>query len=142
MVLHPITIEIPDELFALLQRRAAASHRSLDQELLSTLSAKLASDEGDAARMEKVLDKMRVYSDSQLLAVVRDTPSRESCRRSEYLNSKQRESSLTPAERVELESLMTQYDWHVLLRAKALALLNQRGHDVNRLLSDEFAAQP
>lgn len=139
MVLHPITIEVPDGLFALLQRRAAVSKRTVQQELLSALSAKLASDEGDAARMEGVLEGMRSYSDSQLLETVQTKLPSASSERSQLLNDKQRESGLTPAERVELESLVTQYEWHVLLRSKALALLHERGHDVSPLLVDPLA---
>jgi hypothetical protein len=98
------------------------------------LATKLSNDEQGVARVEHALAGMEQYSDAELWNAARFQLSRESCDRSQELNDKQRSEGLTPAERVELESLVTQYEWHMLIRSKAIALLKQRGHDISSLL--------
>jgi hypothetical protein len=132
--MRPITIELPDELYGLLQRRAASSQRTLQQELLGVIT-KAADDDRKAGHIEHVLADMEDYSDADLWSTAKAVLSQESCERSQELNDKQREEGLTPAERIELESLVTQYEWHVLLRSQAMGLLKQRGHDISPLLT-------
>jgi hypothetical protein len=136
MVMHRVTVDLPDWLYAMLEQRATDSRSSIQQQLLALLSANVAGEEGDRNRIRQVLDGMQSYSDSDLLGVIQMKPSKEGYERSEFLNDKQRDFGMTPSERVELESLLTEFDWHMLLRGKALALLHQRGHDIQRLLAD------
>jgi plasmid stability protein len=131
---HIVTVEVPERLFDQLQQRAADSRRSVQQELLDVLATQLTNDEQGAARIQHALAGMERYSDADLWTTASAHLSSASCQRSQELNDKQRSEGLTPAERVELESLVTQYEWNMLIRAKSLALLKQRGHDISPLL--------
>lgn len=132
---YPVTVQVPESLYDLLRQRAAEAARTVQEELLDALGKQLAADESTADRMRSVLKPMDQYVDSQLWEVARTRLSAASNERSQELNDKQREIGLSPAERVELESLLTQYEWHVLLRSKALAILKNRGHDISPLIT-------
>ncbi|MEX2176892.1 MAG: hypothetical protein WD872_21170 [Pirellulaceae bacterium] len=140
MGMRVLTIQIPEGLFEVLQQRASESHRSVEQELLDTLGKTLAGDEQAKERLENVLSGMRGFSDNQLLDAAGHVLSQASCERSQWLGDKQREQGLTAAERIELESLLTQYEWQMLLRSQALALLQQRGHDISAWFAPPLAA--
>ncbi|MDX1945652.1 MAG: hypothetical protein SFU86_09590 [Pirellulaceae bacterium] len=134
MGLRAVTLEIPEGLYDLLHHRAQTSQRTLQQELLDVLESRLTS-ETEADRIERALANMRHFTDAELSLAAQSIPSAASCQRAEDLNFKQRAEGLSPAERVELESLCTEYEWHLLIRSQALALLKDRGHDIRPLLS-------
>lgn len=69
------------------------------------------------------------------LRAARNRLSEEAKSQLEALNLKQQRGELAPAEKETLERLIDQYDQAVLLRAEAVRLLKERGHDVSRLLT-------
>ncbi len=136
MATFPITIDVPEHLLTVLQQRAASKSRTVQQELVESLATKLTDDEVAASHIERALAGLEHYSDAELWdTAVSSVRSLESAERSEELNDKRRGPGLTPAERVELESLVTQFNWQMLLRSKAMAILKQRGHDIQPLLA-------
>jgi hypothetical protein len=58
----------------------------------------------------------------------------------ERLSSQQREAGLTAAANAQLQELLNRYDQAVLRRARAIALLKQRGQDVWPLLQQPVAS--
>ncbi len=58
----------------------------------------------------------------------------------ERLTSQQREAGLTAAANAQLHELLSRYDQAVLKRARAIALLKQRGQDVSPLLQQPVAS--
>ncbi len=56
----------------------------------------------------------------------------------ETLSTKQDETNLTSAEEIQAQELLDHYDNAVLIRAKAMALLKKRGHDLSSLQQSQF----
>ena len=54
--------------------------------------------------------------------------------RLEQLHFRQQRAEMTDAERAEMAALTNQYEWAMLIRAKAIEQLLARGHDVSGLL--------
>ena len=129
-----LAIELPDRLYALVKRRAATYECTVQEASVDLLASKLYGDEAEHDRIEQGLAPMDSYSDEQLLEATHGCLSREAGDRIAELNDRQQAEGLTIAERVEHASLLTRYDWHVLIRAKALALLKTLGHDIAPLL--------
>lgn len=65
----------------------------------------------------------------------------EAAERLQELNAKRQRQGLEPGEMQEKEALIRQYEWAMLVRAKAAAVLKQRGHDVSSLLSKPSSGQ-
>jgi len=81
------------------------------------------------------LGPMLKYSDKALWRAARSRLSATESSRLENLNYKcQKFGSLTPNEVQEQNTLIAKYEEAVLIRAKALYLLQQRGHDITTLL--------
>jgi hypothetical protein len=93
--------------------------------------------ETDHMSMADVADElaaMQVFSDAALRAAVEPSMSRAEQRRLALLNSAAGERALTAAEHKEQQALILAYDHSVLRRAKAMAILAQRGHDLSEHL--------
>ena len=80
------------------------------------------------------LTAMRLFSDAALRAAVEPSLSPTEQWRLHQLNAMVGERELTLAEENEQKALIAAYNRSVLRRAKALALLAQRGHDLPGIL--------
>jgi hypothetical protein len=78
---------------------------------------------------------LSLLNDEELWRAARNRLSEDSRSQLEALNFKQQREKLTAAEKETLERLIDEYDQAVLLRAEAMLLLKQRGHDVSKLLT-------
>jgi hypothetical protein len=135
MAARAVTLELPAPLYDLFSSRAERAHRSLEAELLDAVATVAADEEELSAEMTRALVDLELLSDDELWRSARNHLSDKVRSRHEALNIKQQRERLTPAEKEELEQLVHQYDWAVLLRAEAARLLKKRGHDVSRLLT-------
>jgi uncharacterized protein YnzC (UPF0291/DUF896 family) len=129
-----VSIQLPDTLFRKLKRAADLTHRPLEEIVATSLEATLPSASGLPAEIADELAAMQVYSDAALQAAVEPSMSRAEQKRLEQLNAAAGERALTAAEKKEQQALITAYDRSVLRRAKAMAILAQRGHDVSAFL--------
>jgi hypothetical protein len=101
-----------------LQRRAAGAVATVS---FDEMEQELAADD---------LDELR-RSDADLWSVARSTLSAEQRQQLEALHDKQQRVGLTPDEQTQEETLRTRYRETLLVRAQAVALLQQRGYDVS-----------
>lgn len=108
-----------------LQRRAAGAVETVS---LDELEQELAADG---------LDELR-GSDADLWSAARSTLSAEQRQQLEALHDKQQRVGLTPDQQTQEEALRTLYRETRLVRAQAVAQLQQRGYDV----SDPTAFHP
>ncbi len=129
-----VSIQLPDTLFRKLKRAADLTHRPLEEIVVTSLEAMLPTASGLPAEIADELAAMQVYSDAALRAAVEPSMSRAEQKRLEQLNAAAGERALTAAEKKEQQALITAYDRSVLRRAKAMAILAQRGHDVSEFL--------
>ena len=80
------------------------------------------------------LAAMQLFSDTALRAAVEPSLSPAEQWRLHHLNATAGERELTSAEKDEQQALIAAYNRSVLRRAKALAILAQRGHDLTGIL--------
>lgn len=125
-----ITIDLPEELYAHMQAAAAASDQPLERMAVDSLQLLFASapPEHDLEAQMAALDG---YNDAQLWAVVYRRPRGVDSERLHALSAK---TALTSAEETERDALLDQVDRLMLLRTKALMLLQARGYAVDAYL--------
>ena len=85
--------------------------------------------------IDEMLQTLDAMSDSDLWQAAESRLSVKQSRRLESLHAKRQREGLTKVEREEARRLTEQYERGLLIRARAAALLQGRGHDVARLLT-------
>ena len=128
-----VTLEIPDDLYHWVQQAADASQRSPEDILLESIDV-LFRQPSETVSIDRQVNELRNYSDSQLWAVVyRQIPWTQSLRLRE-LSGLHQQGELKVFEQRELDYLINQVDRYMLLRSEALRLLKERGHEINNYL--------
>ncbi len=125
-----VKVGLPVPLFDRLKRAAELTHRSVEDVLASTVNAALPPDPTLPAEVVDDLAALALFSDDALWAAAESSLSPAQQRRLEQLSNVADRRSLTAAESSELSQLLEQYDRSVLRRAKALAVLAQRGYQI------------
>ena len=130
-----VTIEMPDDLYDRLSRRAAEAQRSLAAEVVQLLATAVpAEDDGLPSDLKEELARLETLDDAALRRAARTRLTARESRRLESLHFKLQDRGLTPSEREEEQALLRSYRRAMLLRAQALAVLKQRGRDISPLL--------
>lgn len=130
-----LSMRIPDSIYHRLKERANAAHRSIEDEVLTIVTAAIAED-ALPVDLEAELTALETVDDATLWRTARNSRlSQKESDEIEHLHFKrQRGESLTSQEGERLDKLMAQYHRAMLLRAQAAALLKERGQDVDTLL--------
>ena len=126
-----VKIGVPVPLYDRLKRAAELTHRSVEDVLASTVNAALPPDPSLPAELIDDLAALALFSDDALWAAAESSLSPAQQRRLEQLSAVADSRNLTAAESSELSQLLEQYDRSVLRRAKALAVLAQRGYQIS-----------
>lgn len=84
------------------------------------------------------LSELDSLTDQDLWHIVDTAMDRVDLVTMETLSAKQHETHLTSAEENQAQELLDRYDHAVLIRAKAMALLKKRGHDISLLQQSHF----
>ena len=124
-----VILDLPDELYARIRQVAEENEIPLENMLVDSIElmfGDLPTDETPAS-LEKLTDEQLWAVVYRQLAFPQDARLRE-------LTALSNRGSLTSDEQAEMEQLVAYVDRYVLLRSKALVLLKQRGHDVERRL--------
>jgi len=135
-----IPVQIPEALFRKLKRVADLTHRSVEDIAVTSLEAALPSASNLPHDIANELVAMHLFSDEALWAAAASSFSPAEEYRLNQLNTAAGERDLTPAEDAEQQSLIAAYRRAVLRRAKALAVLAQRGHRIPLTAEAEVAA--
>jgi len=125
-----IAVHIPESLFHKLKRAADLTHRSVEDVTVTSLEAALPVEQNLPPDVANELAALHLFSDEALWAATIPSLSPTEEYRLNQLNTVAGERDLTPAEEAEQQSLITAYHRSVLRRAKALAILAQRGHSI------------
>ncbi len=125
-----IAVHIPESLFQKLKRAADLTHRSVEDVTITSLEAALPVAPTLPPDTASELAAMHLFSDEALWAATAPSFSPTEEYRLNQLNTTAGERDLTRAEEAEQHSLIAAYHRSVLRRAKALAILAQRGHRV------------
>ncbi len=129
-----VSIQLPDTLFRKLKRAADLTHPPVEEIAATSLEAALPTVPGLPADVAEELAALQVFSDAALWAAAEPSMSQAEQRRLEQLNAAAGERSLTAAETKEQQALIAAYNRSVVRRAKAMAILAQRGHDLSDFL--------
>ncbi len=135
-----VSVELPEPIFRRLRHIAEVTHRSVEDVLATTVDAALPQTPGVPPEVADDLAAMAVFSDAALWTAAETTLSPEQQRRLSQLTQEGETRLLPDAEAAELTQLIDAYDRAVLRRAKALALLAQRGFDISPRLDRPSSA--
>lgn len=133
MSTHTLTLHLPDRLYARLQERALVSARTLEAELLEVLSAAVPADESLPHSLAEDLARLDTMSDEDLWQAAGSRLSETEAVQLEVLHAERQKEGLSESESRTLAELVEQYERSMLIRARAAALLKQRGHDISGL---------
>jgi plasmid stability protein len=129
-----VTLTLPDDLYARLQRRASDTQRSLADEAIEAMAMALPTVDDLPQPIARELAALADLDDDRLWQAAQRTLTRRDDRRLRALTRRQQETPLTIAEEQELDELLDRLDDVGLIRARAAVLLKERGHDVSALL--------
>jgi plasmid stability protein len=130
-----ITIRLPDPIYQQLKRRADRAGRSLEDELLEVVVAAVPVADEPSDDLAEAISPLAALDDQALWRVARDRLPTDTAEQLQSLDQKRQREGLTEAEEQEAAALLQQYERLMLVRAHAVALLKQRGHDVSSLLT-------
>ena len=128
MTVQTVSVGLPKSVFLKLERAAQLTRRSVEEVLASTVNAALVEPPDLPTDLANELAALHLFSDEALQAAAQPSLSPSEQLRLSQLNDLAGKRPLTPAEAAEQADLLTAYHRSVLRRAKALAILAQRGH--------------
>ena len=129
-----LTLHIPEVLYRHLQRRANETHRTVADEALAAMAMTLPTADDLPGPIARELVALADLADDQLWQAAQRTMTRRDERRLRALTRDRAARPLTIAEEQELDWLLDRLEDIGLIRARAAALLKERGHDVSTLL--------
>jgi plasmid stability protein len=133
MVLQSITVRLPDLLYRRVEHRAQRMRRSIEEELVDVVSAALPTADDLSPDIAGDLAQMVFMTDAELWqAAQTELPLQDSAKMQALMFKRQREG-LTTAEEREAKRLAHRADRTMLVRSRAAALLQDRGHDISSL---------
>ncbi len=138
MAVHPVTINLSESVYRQIKRAADVVRRPVDEVVAEAVVAAAPIMDTSASSLRMELAQMAYLNDAALWKAARATLSKEQRQQLETLHDKQQRVGLTPGEQAQEEALRKLYRETLLVRAQAVALLQQRGYDV----SDPMAFQP
>ena len=122
MSLQQITISLPEKIYRQIQQHSQQMQRSVADEVAAVVTASLP----EQAQLSP-------FMDDELWQAARNTVPADKAARMQELVEKQQLEGLTEAEKAEAELLSHFFNRVMLVRAKAAALLQERGYDVDSL---------
>jgi hypothetical protein len=135
MTVRRVTLEIPVAIYERFRERAARTQRTVEAEAVEALVALAPDEDTLPVALARELDHLNHATDEVLIREARGRWTADQAEKLEALHLRQQSSALAPAE-IELEhELLQAYDLAMELRAQALRLLRERGHDIRPLLT-------
>jgi plasmid stability protein len=133
MATQTLTLHLPDGLYARLQQRAQQSHRSLEAELLDVLSHAIPGHDGLPHSLSVELAQLDTMNDAELSRAAKSRLAKKAAARLVALHVKRQREGLSESEAQVLAELVGQYERSMLFRARAAAILKERGHNLSGL---------
>ena len=90
---------------------------------------------GSDSLVEYQLDRLDDCTDEQLWAMIHRRPTRAQDYRMRVLLDRGNEGTITEQEKAELTTIVDLVDRQMLLRSRSLAVLQERGHDIDAYLN-------
>ena len=125
-----INVQLPQSTYRKLQHAAEMTYRTVGDVLRDAIESSLPALPDVPRPLGEKLAAMRLFSDDALWAATNPSISAAEQARLSQLNQIAGKRKLTSPEIAEQESLLNAYDYSVLRRAQAFAVLSQRGHAI------------
>jgi plasmid stability protein len=135
MTVQTLTLNVPEPLYQCLRYRAEQGNRTVEDETLDVLATTLPLHDRLSQDLEDAVASLRLLDDEALWRAARSRLAEEASNLIEELHRKRQRQGLTDVEAQTLSSLVRQYERAMLVRARAAAILKERGRDVTSLLS-------
>ena len=135
MTAHAITLHLPETLYERFRQRAEWSRRSLETELLEAVASAAPAEAELSPELIGAIEALEGRTDAELWRLAKTSMSKEASQELEALHLKQRDEGLSQDEEAARARLIREYEQTVLIRAQAVRLLKDRGHDVSTLLA-------
>jgi hypothetical protein len=132
---HTLTVAVPAALYQQLQQRAAQMRRSIEDEVVLALAESVPSGADLPADLAATLASFAALDDDTLWRLARSRMPDDDLARLEDLADRRQRDGLNVEELREAEGLADRLDRVTLVRAEAAALLEERGHTVDPLLT-------
>lgn len=126
-----LTLSLPAGVHDELERRARRHSRRLEDEATLTLTAAVGTGDMLPADVAAALKSLAALDDEALWRISQSQPTVEDGILLDALVDKRRRTGLSPDEERLVADLIDRHDRVMVLRAEAIALLHERGHDVS-----------
>ncbi|MCB0234627.1 MAG: hypothetical protein KDG58_10475 [Anaerolineae bacterium] len=134
MAVQNVTIRMSDQLYHQVEQRAGRMQRSVEEEVVAVVEGALPVLDFLLADIADELGQMVFLTDSELWHAAQTVMTAGENRRMQALVLKRQREGLSPEEEIEAEQLTMRQERVMLLRARAAALLRERGQNVSTLL--------
>ena len=134
MAVQNVTIRMSDHLYHQVKQRAGRMQRSVEEEVVAVVEDALPVLDFLPADIADELGQMVFLTDSELWHAAQTVMTAGENRRMQALVLKRQREGLSAEEEIEAEQLTMRQERVMLLRARAAALLRERGQDVSPLL--------
>lgn len=136
MTVQNVTIGLSDTLYQQVKQRARRMQRSIEEEVVAVVEDALPFLDTLPVEISGELDQMAFLTDDELWNAARSSTTVTENQRMQALLLKQQDVGLSPDESAEAENLAQHQERVMLLHARAVALLKDRGQDVSNPLHD------
>jgi len=135
MSLHTIRIDLPEKVFRRIKQRSKITQRSVADEVVAVVTDSFFNEGILPQEVEQELAQLDLFSDDELWAAARITASDEHSEKMQVLLEKQGREGLSKQGEQEVEQLSHFFNRVMLVRAKAAALLKERGQSIVELVA-------
>jgi len=129
-----LTLDVPDKIFARIRDRAREANRTVEAEAIGVLADSVSSEDALPPDLEAAVAALDLFDETELRRAFESRLSAAEAAELESLHFKVRREGLTPSEDQRRRDLVRQYERAMLVRARAAALLHQRGCNVSAML--------
>lgn len=124
-------MQLPTGLYNRLKRRAEQAHHSVEAEVLETVAEAQPADGEISPDLLKAISRLAASSDATLWQAARARFPEEKPARLEALHLRRQQGDLSHVDAQQTATLADELERFMFLRAQAMSLLMQRGHDVS-----------
>src|SRR5690242_15360878 len=107
---HPLTVQLPSALYERLARRAAQTHRSVEDEVLDLVTSGVATADETERDVAEISASLALLDDEALWQAARSRLTEEAATQLEELHFKRQREGLTYAEEATASTLVRHYE--------------------------------
>lgn len=134
MTTRPIMLNLPEVLYEQIRQRAEEKQHSIETELIEVVTSAMPAADELTPDLTQAVAGLAILDDKMLEGIARNPMAKKKYARIQALHLKRQRDGLSETETQLLAALMKEYDKAFLVRANAIEILRQRGHDISGVL--------